>query len=351
MACHRSVALGALLTVTTGTVVAKERHDPSTSSHQSHRLATHPVPHELCQHSLRIAKASFCPAPLWNQMIAPVLATEKMVYVNVGANKGYNVNSFLMQYHRGWNVTNAQWKSMVAGGDCGVCKGCNDPGAVRTLIRKTSAQVIAVEMLSDNAAQLQRIFEAFQVPGKVVHAAGGESVGETYEPRRQQPSFWNLWNLLSPYGGSFDKPGVEGVSVIDDPSKGLRVEQVTVDHIIQTYGLEKIDILSIDTEGHDDGVIRGADKALASQNIRVVEFEYHEKGQWATRSIHGTIDFLKKHHYQCFWSGVQGELSPFLNGCNYDFKSWSNVVCSHDPQVLQIFHMLVPEPFRPYSVA
>ena len=63
-------------------------------------------------------------------------------------------------------------------------------------------------------------------------------------------------------------------------------------------------------------------------------------------SIHNTIDYLKSRKYTCFWAGAQGELSPFLDGCNYDFKRWSNVVCSHDPQVLRVFHLLVPESFR-----
>ena len=346
MGSHRSVAAFSLATAAAvvcivGTAAAKDHKSHDSGVPFQHRLADHSEALRLCDQSLEIARRSSCPSPMWSQMLTPVLADTNMIYVNVGANKGYNINSFLMQYHRNWNVTNAQWRSLVANRDCGVCHGCSEPGVVRTLKPETKVKAVAVEMLSDNAAQLQRIFEAFQVPGTILHAAGGESVGEAFEPRLEPPSIWNMWNLRAR-----DWTGQEAHGVVADADKGVRITQVTVDHVMNTNRLQKIDILSIDTEGHDDAVIRGADVALSAQKIRVLEFEYHATGLWAERSIHNTIDYLKSRKYTCFWAGAQGELSPFLDGCNYDFKRWSNVVCSHDPQVLRVFHLLVPESFR-----
>eukprot|EP01036_Dinobryon_divergens_P034063 gene34063-44011_t len=76
-----------------------------------------------------------------------------------------------------------------------------------------------------------------------------------------------------------------------------------------------IDILMIDTEGHDALVIRGAKHLLKRHAIRCLVFEYHELFPWSEMKLEET--------------GAE-RLWPVSGSCwheNYEFHSWSNVMC------------------------
>jgi len=261
--------------------------------------------------------------------ITPLLAAPSMVMINVGANKGYNVNSFLHRYSN-WLVTNPQWGAYLRAlnmGFCGVCGACNETVLVR--YGKAEVRVWAVELMSQNAALLESAFAHFAVPGRVIHAAGGETDGNTMEPTNTIDTFISM-------------PGVEWMGV---STQGNHFPMVTVDSLVRQNQLSKVDMLSIDTEGHDAAVLRGAATALSQKMVRVVEFEYHAVGLWAVEKLGSTIDKMRRWGYECFWQSNWGELSPFLHQCRdlYEFRRWSNVVCSHDRDILRVLWMLVPD--------
>jgi FkbM family methyltransferase len=52
------------------------------------------------------------------------------------------------------------------------------------------------------------------------------------------------------------------------------VECTTVDAFMAEAGLDRIDFLKIDTEGHDLAVLRGARQALRARTIRMIQFEF-----------------------------------------------------------------------------
>lgn len=52
------------------------------------------------------------------------------------------------------------------------------------------------------------------------------------------------------------------------------VPLTTVDHVIAREGLETVDFIKVDTEGHDLRVIQGAREALTRQSIGILQFEY-----------------------------------------------------------------------------
>jgi FkbM family methyltransferase len=58
-----------------------------------------------------------------------------------------------------------------------------------------------------------------------------------------------------------------------DLDQGIECETTTVDDLIKEYKLERIDLLKIDTEGHDFEVIKGARNGLASGKIQIILFE------------------------------------------------------------------------------
>lgn len=57
-------------------------------------------------------------------------------------------------------------------------------------------------------------------------------------------------------------------------TKSIKVDCVTVDAFCSAYGIDAIDLLKIDVEGHDAAVLDGATDALTSGRVRFVFIEY-----------------------------------------------------------------------------
>ena len=290
---------------------------------------------QLCNMSLTLAMNSSCPSSIWTTRISSLLSAPKMTLINIGANKGYAVNAFLRRYQRGWQNTSTEWRHAVAYQACGKCLACEDPEVEQARYNEAEVRVVAVELFGKNVAQLERLFKRFSVPGEVVHAAGGEAVGVAFEPSEKDTECSRFHQTRFSCTG-FEKMGIA--------TEGKPVPVVTVDSLATQHSMERIDLLSIDTEGHDAAVLLGAEASLAARRIRVVEFEYHSVGRWQNESLHRVTSRLKSHGYTCFWQSNTGQLSPFLRSCSYEFKEWSNVVCACEPQVVHAFHSLVPAP-------
>jgi len=120
--------------------------------------------------------------------------------VNIGANKGLNVNEFMMRFHLGWNTSHLDWWTYIgtiaklhprdhrpACGMSAITSGsavASDDGARGSEHPvRSRAYAIAVEMIGATAGMLEGTFAHFGVPGAVVHAAGGEADGVAGEPR------------------------------------------------------------------------------------------------------------------------------------------------------------------------
>ena len=75
-------------------------------------------------------------------------------------------------------------------------------------------------------------------------------------------------NSLTPnaqYAVRFDKKATE-----------LLIVTKTIDEFCSEKAIQKIDILKVDTEGHDFNVIKGAERMLASNSITFVYFEFND---------------------------------------------------------------------------
>lgn len=95
------------------------------------------------------------------------------------------------------------------------------------------------------------------------------------------------------------------------------------------HTFSKVDVLMIDTEGHDDLVIRGAKHLLKHGAIRAVIFEYHYLGLWNETRLEITIRDLDLYGYDCYFEG-QNKLWYITGTCwnsLYEFHQWSNVIC------------------------
>eukprot|EP00669_Euglena_mutabilis_P010379 TRINITY_DN512_c0_g1_i2.p2 TRINITY_DN512_c0_g1~~TRINITY_DN512_c0_g1_i2.p2 ORF type:complete len:169 (+),score=6.96 TRINITY_DN512_c0_g1_i2:554-1060(+) len=101
---------------------------------------------------------------------------------------------------------------------------------------------------------------------------------------------------------------------------------IVLDRFVKQHDIEWVDFLSIDTEGHDSRVLRGANRIL--EKVRYLEFEYHSIGVWKSTSLREVIAFLEHRGHTCYWIG-RGK-AWLITGCwhpSYATKRWSNIGC------------------------
>ena len=315
-----------------------------------------------CKASLAVARRSNCPADDWLDAIhSPLTNSSSMVYVNVGVNKGYNVADFLQR----WPLegapkppgSQAWYKKMLSleldvQNPCGMCNDCKKKQTPANSRPVASLRILAVDLLQANVEMVRRLFTAFGVPGKVVHAAASNELGTVYAP--SVPTSSNRNDFYSP-----GKPGEERVQAL--PNAGpqrftrftrynytQRVPQLTVDALLREEAMHDVDLLTIDTEGHDALVLEGATETLAAQRVQVIEFEYSSSGLWNKgepnhRTLKATLARLHRARYECFWAGTNGHVAPASGRfwCDaFEFHEWSNLVCMHAPRLLRVMYEL-----------
>jgi FkbM family methyltransferase len=72
----------------------------------------------------------------------------------------------------------------------------------------------------------------------------------------------------------YPRAGLEDDYGIETPTSGEPVTISTVDAYCATAGIDAIDFLKIDTEGHDLQVLRGAAGMIGRKAVRYIQFEY-----------------------------------------------------------------------------
>jgi FkbM family methyltransferase len=79
---------------------------------------------------------------------------------------------------------------------------------------------------------------------------------------------------------------------------------VTIDTYLSDHAIERVDLLKVDTEGHDYAVLRGAAATFAAGAIGVVQFEYNHRWIHARRYLKDVFDLLGPYGYHV------GKLTP-----------------------------------------
>lgn len=106
--------------------------------------------------------------------------------LNVGANKGYDVRSFIERFDASWNVSGHQWarslmRHNTTGQLCGACGACSERPRWRSPSNVKMGTVLAVEAEPKNAELLGKVFEEHALHARdvrVLHAvATGPSAG------------------------------------------------------------------------------------------------------------------------------------------------------------------------------
>lgn len=95
------------------------------------------------------------------------------------------------------------------------------------------------------------------------------------------------------------------------------VETIDLDSWCKIHGIEQIDLMKLDVEGHELDVLRGAENLLARQAISILLMEIGH-GQWRE-----CMDLLRSHGYSIDLICRDGSLQSFEEG---KLKGWDNVI-------------------------
>lgn len=299
-----------------------------------------------------------CPSNHWEQVVSNLTCAKPLgvrTMINVGANKGYRLLSFLQHFLssappvRNWHALILAFANSVVRSDgtvgsgnlkwyaCGHCGDCKQTSAAFVCSRHV--QVHALELTRENRHLLRTLVKETKVPVHVWNFASSNVSGQVVMPKR--PELYGMETFSMP------------LNQVPSRHKLVRdaevVEVVTVDRFVASRGLSAVDHLAIDAEGWDALVVEGARHMLLQKRIRVLSFEYHDLGFWRRevsdhRTLRGLLDWLYEFGYLCFGEG-QTSLFPISGECwrdSYEMRRWSNVVCSHDPNVLEALEGLTP---------
>ncbi|MGH3345152.1 MAG: FkbM family methyltransferase [Carbonactinosporaceae bacterium] len=83
-----------------------------------------------------------------------------------------------------------------------------------------------------------------------------------------------------------------------------QVETTTLDEYLLRHEIERIDLLKIDTEGHDFAVLLGAERSFKAGAISLAQFEYNHRWVHARHFLKDVFDLLRPLGYQI------GKLTP-----------------------------------------
>lgn len=117
---------------------------------------------------------------------------------------------------------------------------------------------------------------------------------------------------------------------VGKPLGRVEVETISLDQYINTNDLPRVDLLKLDVEGAELGVLKGALKLLAGLNSPVIICEFADRTASAFGYKATAIrDFLAPLGYQFYrWDSVTSSLVPEPNRPNY--KIYANLICSRN---------------------
>jgi len=114
----------------------------------------------------------------------------------------------------------------------------------------------------------------------------------------------------------------------DQTFKSIEVEITTIDEVISTYGIETVDFMKMDIEGHELEALKGAQKNLAKHTIRALSFEFGSGNVNSRTFFHDFWDLLQPLGYDIYRilpSSRLMKISEYYEDCEY-FRGVTNYI-------------------------
>ncbi len=97
---------------------------------------------------------------------------------------------------------------------------------------------------------------------------------------------------------------------LDHPPVREQTPVVTIDDTMVEMGIDQVDFMKIDVEGHEFAVLQGATRGLETQRIRVLTFEFGSGNINSRTYFHDLWDFLHPMGYSIYRICPGGVLTP-----------------------------------------
>ena len=227
---------------------------------------------------------------------------------------------------------------------CGICSACRIPQRRRPHPRAGVAassgtaaaaharvEMHAFELVPSNAAMLTSLVTLSGIPATVHALAVTNQSGS------------RVWAADSGRPG-FEATGALRHALRGRVRRGGWVRTVALDDFIDAHAIRNVTFLSVDTEGWDGLVLRGAARALSRRAVALVEFEYIRRMEQVQgpHALRSTVEWLGTLGYTCFYQDYHGHLARASAPCWRDEfaavhpMGWTNLVCAHQPEVVAI---------------
>jgi FkbM family methyltransferase len=175
------------------------------------------------------------------------------------------------------------WKNSLRPGDLFVDVGSNI-GSYAIWAAELGAEVIALEPAPDTFSLLAENISLNSYPIRIVQAAAGARCGTTRF--------------------------TEGLDTVNrmDGQGNAEVTMVTIDSIVNERTVAG---MKIDVEGFEIDVLRGCERALSENRIKLIQLEWNEASRMAAQADRQPVaDLLSKHGYRLYRPDGRGELMP-----------------------------------------
>ena len=301
----------------------------------------------------------------WAEQLAVAVPQRSPVFVNVGANKGYNAAAFMALWSL-LSVTESGWhrhvvrfandrneSELLATRPCGECNphcifcegrkccrhvrgergGClANPMRHLHPRRVPGATAHMLELQASNRELLRYVVNATGAAGHMlVHDVGASNESRVVVIKTRAAGAENgALSSLSTGGGRTTET----------------VQILPLDVFFEAQGIRNVYHVSVDTEGYDPLVLRGMHETLQQRRVTLLEFEYSGKGHWASGTEHTlerTLQWLGGMGYFCYWQAPR-DLIPASSPCwlpSFERRKWSNLVCTHDATVHKVLQAIV----------
>jgi len=175
-------------------------------------------------------------------------------------------------------------------------------GAYARLLRKLAptAQIIAFEPHPSTFARLRDLMT--DIPSvRLIDQAVGDTIGQL-----------TLYDFRSSDGSTQASLSEAAVGLYSDDIVEYAVDCTTIDDFMAATGIDRIDFLKIDTEGHDLAVLKGARNALRERKIGMIQFEFIPANIATGATMRGFFEVLEGYRINrlCL-NGTLRSLEPY----------------------------------------
>ena len=285
---------------------------------------------QLCIAKTFWPSSTNCPTQTWYEEMVQVNPSPQKVTMNIGCSKGNDAVEMMIR----WDASDISFSKesrrsalVLAGLHKYVSGAC---GQIDKRVERQSMISIGLSPVVYCVGAMLRTYALLKSAASSLNytgAHGGHANGD----------FKLIHSAASNISGKVIQiPDAEAGNEnwgIENPPRGelsTEVNLTSVDDLVRRDRLMLLDILLIDTEGHDPLLLHGAKDTLSGQKVRYVECEVHGVGVWNITALKTVVDELDAFGYECYWRGNFGETMR-ITGCwidDYDVgKRWSNVAC------------------------